>query len=259
LLVGFLIVGACAGTDRRDDRLETSRRHHEWTDIRSGGRDVRTFVVYPEVSSRVPAIVVIHENKGLTDWVRSVADRLGEAGYIAVAPDLLSGAGPEGGATESFATQDAATKAISGLPPDQVTADLHAVADYARSLPASDGKLAVGGFCWGGSQTFRFATNRPDLAAAYVFYGGSPEDPEAPSRIRCPVYGFYAENDMRINAGLPATEQRMRSAGKFFEPVVYLGAGHGFMRSGEQAAADSPDRRARDDAWDRWLTLLRRL
>jgi carboxymethylenebutenolidase len=107
------------------------------------------------------------------DWVQELADELAQAGYIAIAPDLLSGKGPSGGRTSAFESQDKAIEAIRGLNPDDITADLNAVADYGLKLPAANGKLFVSGFCWGGGQSFRFATNRTDLAGAFVFYGRS--------------------------------------------------------------------------------------
>jgi carboxymethylenebutenolidase len=162
--------------------------------------------------------------------------------------------GPNGGRTKDFA-QDKVTEAVSHLSPDQVTADLNSVADYANKLPASNGKLFVAGFCWGGSQSFRFATNRPDLSAAFVFYGGPP-DKEAITRIKAPVYGFYAENDARIDATLPETTTQMKAAGKTFDPVVYEGAGHGFMRAGEAPDANDANKKARQQAWSRWKDLL---
>lgn len=237
-------------------RLESSRRHHEWLEVKSGPRTVRTFVVFPEVKSKVQAVLVIHENKGLNDWARSVADRLAEAGYVALAPDLLSGLGPDGGDTSTFASTDAATKALSTLDPAQVLADLDAVVAVARALPACNGKLSVAGFCWGGAKSFEFATHAQDLVAAYVFYGSPPKDEAALAGIACPVYGFYGENDARITAGLEATAAAMKKAAKVFEPVVYPGAGHGFLRSGEASDAKPEDQRALEQAWERWKKLL---
>jgi carboxymethylenebutenolidase len=186
--------------------------------------------------------------------VQDLADQVAAAGYIAVAPDLLSGMGPNGGRTSDVAP-DKVTELVSHLNPDQVTADLNAVSDYGKKLPASNGKLFVGGFCWGGGQTFRFATNRPDLAAAFVFYG-PPPDKDAMARIKAPVYGFYAGNDARIGATLPDTTAQMKAAGKIFDPVVYEGAGHGFMRAGEAPDANDANKKARQDAWVRWKDLL---
>src|SRR5258707_8914835 len=153
--------------------LAKSPRHGEWVTVKHGDRAVETFVVYPESKSKTPVVLLIHEIFGMTDWVQDLADQVAAAGYIAVAPDLLSGMGPNGGRTNSF-TEDAVREAIGKLNPDQITADLNAVADFALKLPASSGKLFVAGFCCGGSQAFRFATNRPDLAAGFVFYGSPP-------------------------------------------------------------------------------------
>ncbi len=163
-----------AAQDFAKERLDKSPRHHEWVAVKNGNREVQCFVVYPEVKNKATAVLVIHENKGLTDWVRGVADQFAEAGYVAIAPDMLSGLGPNGGKTSDFASLDDATKALYKLPPDQVAGDLKAAADYVVKLPATNGKLAVAGFCWGGGQSFRFATMRPDLKAAFVFYGPPP-------------------------------------------------------------------------------------
>jgi carboxymethylenebutenolidase len=235
-------------------KVEKSPRHREWVTVKHDGRSVETFVVYPESKGKTPVVLVIHEIFGMTDWVQDLADQLAEAGYIAVAPDLLSGMGPNGGRTSAF-TQDKAMEAINHLNPDQITADLNAVADYGKKLPASNGKLFVTGYCWGGGQSFRFATNRGDLAAAFVFYG-VPPDKAAMVRITAPVYGFYAGEDARIDATLPDATQNMKAAGKTFEPVTYEGAGHGFMRAGEAPDASEPNRKARTEAWARWKSLL---
>ena len=240
-------------------RLEKSPRHQEWVAVKRVDRTVHSFLVYPEVKEKVPAVVVIHENRGLTDWVRSVADQLAEAGYIAIAPDLLSGMAPAGGKTSDFPSGDAAREAIYKLTPEQVTADLNAVCDYVSKLPASNGKVAVAGFCWGGAQTFRFATNRRDLAAAFVFYGTGPESKDAIAKITSPVYGFYGGEDARVNATIPQSVALMKEAGKTFEPATYEGAGHGFMRSGEEPNASEANRKARDEAWSRWKALLKRV
>src|SRR5712692_8813524 len=211
--------------------LEKSSRHREWVTVKHDGRSVETFVVYPESKGKTPVVLIIHEIFGMTDWVQGLADQVAAAGYIAVAPDLLSGMGPNGGRSTDFA-EGKTMEAVSHLNPDQVTADLNAAADYALKLPASNGKLLVAGFCWGGGQTFRFATNRADLAATFVFYGGPPEK-DAMTRIKTPVYGFYAGNDARIGATIPDAIAQMKATGKTYEPVTYESAGHGFMRSGE--------------------------
>ncbi|PYT52518.1 MAG: carboxymethylenebutenolidase, partial [Acidobacteria bacterium] len=108
-----------------------------------------------------------------------------------------------------------------------------------------------------GGQTFRFATNRADLGAAFVFYG-PPPDKEAMARIKAPVYGFYGGNDARIDATIPDTIAQMKVAGKTYDPVTYEGAGHGFMRSGEAPDANDANKKARAEAWTRWKALLSR-
>ena len=140
-----------------------------------------------------------------------------------------------------------------------MTADLNAVADYIKVVPACNGALTVGGFCWGGGQTFRFATTRADLKAAFVFYGSFQHTKDDLARITCPVYGFYASNDARINATIPATQEAMKELGKTYEPVTYEGAGHGFMRAGEDPSGSEGNRKARETAWGRWRDVLKEL
>lgn len=245
--------------DWAKSRIEKSPRHLEWVKIKHGEREVNCFIAYPEVKEKATAVVVIHEIFGLTDWVRGVADQLAEAGYIAIAPDLLSGTAPGGGGTAELGSGDAVRKAISSLPPDQITADLNAAANYVAKLPACNGKIAVGGFCWGGGQTFRFATNNKEVKSAFVFYGSGPEKQQEISRIPCPVYGFYGGNDARVNATIPKSSELMKKAGKTYEPVTYEGAGHGFMRAGEAPDANAANKRAREEAWKRWTDLLKKI
>jgi carboxymethylenebutenolidase len=281
--------------DWAKQRLAKSPRHQEWVKVKNGTREVNTFVVHPEVKTKATAVIVIHEIFGMSDWVQQLADELAEAGYIAIAPDLLSGMGPNGGGTSSL-EGNAVRQAIDALPPAQIAADLNAVADYVSKLPGANGKVAVAGYCWGGSQTFAFATNRPTLKAAFVFYGTAPgsnaqgqpfaPNKEALAKIVAPVHGFYAENDMRINATIPPTTEAMKELNKKYDPVTYAGAGHGFMRAGEpnapepkapeakgdeaadKKAADDyqkalamykANRKARDDAWVRWKAILAKL
>ncbi len=252
LFLAFAVLAVSASAqDWAKARLEKSPRHLEWVTVTNGNRAVKCFVAYPEVKHKATAVLVIHEIFGLTDWVRSVTDQLAEAGYIAIAPDLLSGATYEG--------LDDARKAIAQLPPDQVTGDLNAAADYVTKLPACNGKLAVAGFCWGGSESFRYATNNKNLKAAFVFYGTGPEDADAIARIPCPVYGFYGGNDARVNATIPKTTELMKAAGKTYEPVTYDGAGHGFMRAGEDPKGSEANKKAREAGWKRWLELLKKL
>jgi carboxymethylenebutenolidase len=226
--------------------------------VKHGDREVNCFVVYPEVKDKATAVLVIHEIFGLTDWAREAADELAAAGYIAIAPDLLSGEAPSGGGTAEIGDSDAAIKAVSALPPAQVTADLNAAAQYVTKLPACNGKLAVAGFCWGGGQSFHYATVNKDLQAAFVFYGPPPTG-DALRQIQCPVYGFYGGNDNRITSTIPKASDEMKQAGKTYLPVTYDGAGHGFMRGGEAPDARPADSTARQEAWKRWKELLGKL
>lgn len=282
-------------------RLAKSSRHQEWVKIKykpvGGGaeREVSAFVVYPEVKSKATAVIVIHEIFGMSDWVQSLTDQLAEAGYLAVAPDLLSAMGPHGGGTSDIATvgANAIGTAIRDLPPDQITADLNTVADYISKSPAANGKIVAAGFCWGGGQTFRYATNNSGLKAAFVFYGSPPLTGQPPAlpvdkaafgKIAAPVYGFYAGNDARINATLPATVEAMKDLKKRYEPVTYEGAGHGFMRAGDAPEPVAPvakgdsetdklatekyekdlvaykaNKKARDEAWVKWKAVLAKI
>jgi len=259
LVTLLFAAGVVSSQDPAKARLEKSPRHGEWVKVQQGKREVQSFIVYPEVKEKTTAVVVIHEIFGLTDWVRSVADQLAEAGYIAITPDLLSGMAPKGGGTSEFGGGDEVRKAIVSLPPDQVTADMNAVAEYVAKLPACNGKVTVAGFCWGGGQAFRYPTNNKSLKAAFVFYGSGPDKVADIERITCPVYGFYGRNDARVNATIPKSTDLMKKAGKTYEPVTYEGAGHGFMRAGEAADANEANKKGRDEAWKRWKELLKRI
>lgn len=234
-------------------RLNNSPRHREYVDIQSGDRTLKAFVVYPEAKEKTPVVLVIHEIFGLTDWVKSLCDQLAENGVIAICPDLLSG--------QSYPDDvDGAVKAISALPKPQVKADLDATANYALTkIPSANGMLAVCGFCWGGGWAFGYANENPKLKASYSFYGTAPEAEDGVKNIACPVYGFYGGNDERVNATIPGAERLMKAAGKKYEPIVYAGAGHGFMREGEMSNANEPNKKARDEAWARWKKLLAEL
>src|SRR5277367_3388400 len=238
-------------------RLDASPRHHEYVPLKHGNRTVQAFVVYPEVKNKATVVILIHEIYGLSDWAKEMADELAAQGFIVVAPDLLSGFGPNGGGSSEFPNQDAAVKAVSGLDPDGVMADLDAAADYAKHIPAGNGKIAVTGFCWGGGKSFAFAAHRKDLSAAFVFYGSSPADV---TPIIAPVYGFYAGNDARVDATIPGTIEAMKAAGKKYEPVTYDGAGHGFMRAGEDPTNTVPgNKTAREQAFARLVTLIKEM
>jgi carboxymethylenebutenolidase len=254
-----LLAPVLGAQDWAKQKLEKSSRHREWVKLQHDGRSVDAFVVFPEVANKAPVVLVIHEIFGLSDWAQLAADEFAAAGYIAIAPDLLSGKGPNGGGTSSM-DSTAIGQAIRDLPPNQITADLNAAADFALKQAASNGTLYVAGFCWGGGQAFRYATTRGDLKAAFPFYGPPPDDSSL-SHIKAPVYGFYGGNDARITATVEPTKEKMKAAGKTYEPTIYEGAGHGFMRGGEDptstAATHAADVKARDQAWVRLKQLIK--
>ncbi|GAB4185512.1 MAG: hypothetical protein Tsb002_09270 [Wenzhouxiangellaceae bacterium] len=237
--------------------LDESPRHHEWVWIDADGRQIQAFIAYPESEQQRPAVLLIHENRGLTDWVRVYADELAAEGYVAIAPDLLSSFDSEHRNTGDFASGDAARAAIYELPPGQVMDDLARVQDYVSGLPASNSEVFVAGFCWGGSQTFRYATRpQTDIEAALVFYGSPPSDTADLATINAPVYGFYGADDQRINATIEATRDAMLAAGKIYEPMIYPEVGHAFMRRATMPDADTPFRNAKEAAKKRMLAIL---
>jgi carboxymethylenebutenolidase len=247
LALSGLGIGSLCAQDWARQAVDKSPRRREWVTLKHGNRSVESLVAYPQAQGKAPGIVVIHEIFGHTDWVEEVTDEFAAAGFLAIAPDMLSGMAPNGGRTKDFPA-NGTMQAIQNLPPDQITADLNAAADFVSKLPTCNGKVCVVGFSWGGGQAYRFATNRRNLAASFVFYGPSPEASTF-ANIQAPVYGFYGGTDTRINSGIPAAQEAMKAAGKFYDPVIYEGAGHGFMRSGEQPNATEADKKARDEAW----------
>ena len=247
-----------ASAQSAEELLEASPRHQEWVSLEfADGEVLSAFVVHPESSGATDSVVVIHDIRSMSDWARLVADRLAEAGYVAIVPDLLSGMGPNGGKTESFEKPADIGRAIRALDPDRVTSGLKACVKYVRGLSSTTEKVSVGGFCWGGSQTFRFATNDDTISGAYVFYGSPPAKADM-ARIDCPVYGFYGESHNRINSTIESAKESMAELKKSYDPVIYGGVGHGFLRNGMGERATDMYRQRTDEAWTRWLKLLKK-
>ena len=241
-----------AGTAEHAARaLKESPRHGEWADIKmTDGTALKSWVVYPERSTKSGVVLVIHDIRGLSDIARAVGDQLAQDGFIAIVPDFLSGKGPNGGGTESLGT--GVGQAIQSLTPDDVNARLNAAMEYGKKLPASNGKTGVVGFCWGGARSFGFAAAQPALNAAVVFYGDAPGANDGTvetklANVKAPVLGLYAGNDARIGATIPATEAAMKKLGKSYEIHTYEGAGHGFM--GAQAGAGGANLKAAQESW----------
>lgn len=238
-------------------RVQDSPRHLEWVSVKHDNREVKCYIGFPERKDKAPAVIVIHEIFGHTDWVQSVVDRFAEAGYIAIAPDLLSGMAPGGGGSSELGSN--VGRVINTIPAAQLNADLDAVAAYVTKEPSCNGKLVVAGFCWGGGKSFAYAAHNPTLSAALVFYGPAPK-PEDMASIKAPVYGFYGGNDARISAAVPTVSEQMKAAGKPYEPIVYDGAGHGFMRAGEDPQNKTEaNKTAHDKAWARVKEILGKL
>lgn len=244
-----------AAEDKAMAALLKSPRHGEWVDVPMGEGEtpVRTWVVYPERAGVAPVVLVIHEILGLTDWIRAVSDALAAEGYVAVAPDLLSGKGPGGGGTKAFAG-DAVREAVQGLSNDEVVRRLDAVRTYALKLPATSMKSAAVGFCWGGNMTFTYAMKQAGLSAVVVYYGMGPVNAAAQT-VKSPVLGLYGGDDARVTATVPATQQAMKEAGRLFEAIIYDGAGHGFLR--QQNGRNGANAKAAAASWASTLAFLR--
>ena len=244
------------GEDDAQARLEKSPRHGEYLDVAYGdSAKLRTWIVYPERKDKAGVVILIHEIFGLSDWMRGVADQLAADGFIAVAPDLLSGLGPGGGGTESVATRDEVVKLVRGLSPEESAARLAAVRDRAVRLPAANGKWATMGFCWGGARSFAAAASSPAPQACVVFYGVSPDSAQL-LNVQAPVLGNYGGDDARVNVTIEPAKLALAARKKSYESFTYDGAGHGFLR--QQSGREGANLRATQAAWPRTLAFLRK-
>jgi carboxymethylenebutenolidase len=233
------------GNDGAPARLEASPRHGEWVTIPNGSTDsVRAWIVYPERATNAPVVIVVHEIYGLTPWIRSVADQLAAEGFIAIAPDYITGKGIAGG--PDGPPREAAVAAIRALSREEVQNRTDAVARYGMALPAAAQKYGIVGFCWGGSTSFQHAVHAEGLGAAVVYYGGSPS-PDSLSPVRAPVLGLYGADDARVNATIPPADSAMKAMGKTYTQEIYDGAGHGFLR--QQDAREGANLAASQKAW----------
>ncbi|HYR09778.1 MAG TPA: dienelactone hydrolase family protein [Longimicrobium sp.] len=244
-----------AGAADADARLAASPRHGEWAMVSvDGGADsVRAWVVYPERSGRAPVVIVVHEIFGVSNWIRAVADQLAADGFIAIAPDFLTGRNVPNG-PDGQPLRDSATAAVRALDQGQVQRRIDAVARYGMALPAALPRYGIVGFCWGGSVSFNHAVHAPTLGASVVYYGTSPASDRLGS-IRAPVLGLYGENDARVNATVPPADSAMRALGKTFAHETYPGAGHGFLR--QQDGQEGANLRATQGAWPRTIAFFR--
>ncbi len=222
------------------DRLTKSTRHMDTVNIKQGDREIVTQIYYPTDRNKAMAVVLIHEIFGLSDWMKAAADQLAENGYIVVVPDLVSGTGPNKGGTNDVA-------------------DLTAVEAYAKNLDACDGNVVVAGFCWGGGKAFAFSTVNKDIKAALVFYGAPMLAAAEMPKINCPIYGFYGGTDRSLASAVPGEQEAMKAAGKFYDAVVYDGAQHGYMRTGQMDNTNAADKKAAEESWKRMLEILKKI
>lgn len=245
------------GEEQAKAVLEKSPRHGEYVDIKVEGSEIpiRSWVVYPERKDKAGVVIVIHEIYGLSDWIRSVADQLAKDGFIAVAPDLISGKGPNGGGSDAVPNRDEVVKLIRGLAPEEVTTRLNAVRTYALKLPSANGKTATIGFCWGGARSFAYASAQTGLNAAAVYYGSAPEIKDLAS-IKAPVLGLYGSDDARVNATIDTTRAEMKKLGKVYDVNIYEGAGHGFLRN--QTGREGANLKATQQAWPKTVEFLQK-
>lgn len=240
--------------DGAKQRLSTSPRHGEWVDITMpGGPPINSFVVYPERKDKGPVVIVVHDIAGMSDWARAVGDQLAKEGFIAIVPDLLSGKGPNGGGTASLGDQVGQT--IRTLTNDDLKARLDAVMAYGKALPSASGKVGTVGFCWGGGTVFMYALNQPAVDATVSYYGPMPTDPAAYAKAKTPILGLYGGNDNRVDANIPVAEAQLKKLGVSYQPNVFDGAGHGFLRN--QAGQDGGNFKATEQAWPKTLAFLR--
>ena len=232
--------------------LANSKLRKEWAEIPVGEVMVRTWVEYPEGNGKAGVVVVMQHGTGLDDWMRSVADQIAHEGFIAVAPDIWSGTGPNGGGRDSFQFDDDAMKAAARIGPAETQRRYKAAWEWAMKLPRANGKSGTIGFCAGGGNSFQFAGEVPGVSAAVVFYGTPPTE-EVMARIKAPVLGFYGENDARVTSTVEPTIAAMKRFGKSFEPHIYPKTTHSFVLFQDIAA----NQEALKDAWPRAMTFLK--
>jgi carboxymethylenebutenolidase len=226
--------GLPAGEADAKSRLAKSPRHGEYVWVKVGGDSLRAWVVYPQVSTKAPVVVVVHEIFGLTSWIRGVADQLAADGFIAIAPDLLTGKISPNLDDSTLKAQ--APAVISTLDPAVVQSDLDAVAQYAMALPAAEKKYGIVGFCWGGGVSFAHdahAGASPQFGASVVYYGVPPKPDQLPN-VHAPVLGLYGGTDARIAVTVPGTDSALNALGRTYEHTIFPGAAHGFLRAQTQ-------------------------
>ncbi|CAN5699070.1 YghX family hydrolase [soil metagenome] len=241
--------------EQANDRLATSPRQAEWVTIRSGADSVRGWVVYPDRRENAPVVIAVHDNRGMSNWIRAVADQLAADGFIAIAPDMLTML-PVPRRPDGESDPDSVRAVIGQL--DQATRDrfIQSFGEWGTRRPGSSDQYGIVGFCWGGSTVFAHAVAAPSsLGAVVVYYGGSPA-PEQLSSVRAPILGLYGEDDARVNATVPPAKAALDAGARTFETHTFAGAGHGFTRS--QEARDGANHAAITQAWPLTVAWFRR-
>jgi carboxymethylenebutenolidase len=241
-----------AGLFNAKTTLLHSTLRKEFVDIPLGNLKLHTWIEYPQGNDKAPVVIVMQHGPGLDDWQRALADQFALQGLIAVAPDLYSGLGPNGGNYDSFEGTDDAMRSAAKLTQDEGIRRYKAAYDYGMKLPRANGKSATVGFCAGGSYSFRFAGEVPEINAAVVFYGTQPSD-EIMARIKAPVLGFYGDDDARVTSTVEPTVAAMKKLDKSYEPHIYPHGTHGFLEY--QDIAGNPA--AVTDSWQRTIAFLK--
>jgi carboxymethylenebutenolidase len=213
-------------------------------EIPAEGGPLMAYLARPSGDGPYPVVLVSHENRGLTEHIKDVSRRLAEAGYVALAVDLLSRQGGSEAVGEA-----GAPGALGSIPPDQFAEDFRSGWEFLQEQPYADAdRVGMVGFCFGGGVTWLVATRMPELQAAVPYYGPHPPVEDVP-QINAPVLAIYAGNDDRINGGIPAIEEAMAASGKVYEKVVYPGTDHAFHN--DTGSRYNPE--AATDAWSRTL------
>ncbi len=248
---GFSGILQAQGSQQLTDTLG----HGEWVDFkRDNGSVLKALVVYPESGEATKAVIVVHENLGLNKWIRDFSEKVAGQGFVIIAPDLISNSVEGIEKTTDFENADKAREAIYNLDQEHVTKDLNLVFDYLKNDPSVNGKISVVGFGWGGSQSFSYAAQNPNLESVMVYYGTAPKDLTSLKNIKFPIYGFYGAADNRVNGTIPDTEKAMKEYGNLYSFDIYEGAGHAFMSRGAEEAY-GPNTMAYEKSWKKLLSL----
>lgn len=235
-----VILPGCNGATTRAAAKNAMKVVSEFITYPGASGDMRAWISIPEGKEKYPGVLVIHENRGLVPHIREVNDRMAMEGFVALAPDALS---PLGGTPDD---QNKSREMMGQLDREETIRNFVAAVKYLKTHPRTTGKVGCTGFCWGGAMTNQVAVNSPDLDAAVPYYGSTPEPEDVP-KIRAKVMAHYADNDERINAGIPAFEEALKTAGIEYHIFIYEGTQHAFNND----TGERYNKEAADLAWKR--------